>query len=57
MDLTPYYYGFEEDAQHFHRVCQQSLAPFGDDKCPRFQNTVRRLLCLKHRNEQRRGRC
>src|SRR4051812_35195757 len=29
MDLTPYY-GFEEDATHFHRVNQDALAPFGD---------------------------
>jgi coproporphyrinogen III oxidase len=28
MDLTPYY-GFEEDAVHFHRVCRDALAPFG----------------------------
>ncbi|MCU0969504.1 MAG: coproporphyrinogen III oxidase, partial [Rubrivivax sp.] len=31
MDLTPYY-GFEEDAAHFHRTCRDALAPFGDDK-------------------------
>ena len=30
MDLTPYY-GFEEDAMHFHRTCRDALAPFGDD--------------------------
>ncbi len=35
MDLTPYY-GFEDDARHFHQVCKDSLAPFGDDKHPRF---------------------
>ena len=34
MDLTPYY-GFEEDAQHFHRVNRDALAPFGADKHPR----------------------
>ncbi len=28
MDLTPYY-GFDEDAVHFHRVCRDALAPFG----------------------------
>ena len=27
MDLTPYY-GFEEDAVHFHRSCQQALGQF-----------------------------
>ena len=28
MDLTPYY-GFEDDAIHFHRTCRDALAPFG----------------------------
>ncbi len=27
MDLTPYY-GFEDDARHFHRTCADALAPF-----------------------------
>ena len=27
MDLTPYY-GFEEDARHFHGACKQALDPF-----------------------------
>ena len=30
MDLTPYY-GFDEDAVHFHRSCRDALAPFGAD--------------------------
>jgi len=34
MDLTPYY-GFEEDAAHFHRVNRDALQPFGDDKTGR----------------------
>ena len=29
MDLTPYY-GFEEDAVHFHQTCKNALQPFGD---------------------------
>jgi coproporphyrinogen III oxidase len=36
MDLTPYY-GFEEDARHFHRTCRDALAPFGADLYPRFK--------------------
>ncbi|RYY51605.1 MAG: coproporphyrinogen III oxidase, partial [Comamonadaceae bacterium] len=36
MDLTPYY-GFEEDAVHFHATCRDSLQPFGADKYPRFK--------------------
>jgi coproporphyrinogen III oxidase len=34
MDLTPYY-GFDEDAHHFHATCKRALSPFGDDKCIR----------------------
>ena len=52
MDLTPFY-GFEEDAVHFHRTCQQALAPFGDDKYPRFKTWCDEYFFLKHRNEQR----
>ena len=36
MDLTPYY-GFDEDAVHFHTVCRDALAPFGADKYRRFK--------------------
>jgi coproporphyrinogen III oxidase len=52
MDLTPYY-GFEEDATHFHRVCQQALQPFGADKYPTFKTWCDDYFFLKHRNEPR----
>uniref|UniRef100_UPI002600E89B oxygen-dependent coproporphyrinogen oxidase n=1 Tax=Rhodoferax sp. TaxID=50421 RepID=UPI002600E89B len=52
MDLTPYY-GFEEDAVHFHQCCRSALQPFGDDKYPRFKTWCDEYFYLKHRNEQR----
>jgi coproporphyrinogen III oxidase len=52
MDLTPYY-GFEDDAVHFHRTNRDALAPFGDDKYPRFKQWCDEYFFLKHRNEPR----
>jgi coproporphyrinogen III oxidase len=52
MDLTPYY-GFDEDAVHFHAVCRDALAPFGADKYPRYKQWCDEYFFLKHRGEQR----
>lgn len=52
MDLTPYY-GYEEDARHFHLTCRAALAPFGDELYPRFKHWCDEYFFLKHRNETR----
>jgi len=52
MDLTPYY-GFEEDATHFHRTCRDALAPFGADVHSRYKRWCDEYFFLKHRNEPR----
>lgn len=52
MDLTPYY-GFQDDVVHFHTSCQAALAPYGDDKYPRFKTWCDEYFYLKHRCEQR----
>jgi len=51
-DMTPYY-GFDEDAIHFHRTCRDALQPFGDDLYPRFKSWCDKYFFLKHRNEPR----
>jgi coproporphyrinogen III oxidase len=52
MDLTPIY-GFADDARHFHRVCRDSLAPFGSDLYPRMKRDCDRYFFLRHRQEAR----
>jgi coproporphyrinogen III oxidase len=52
MDLTPYY-GFAEDAVHFHRACREALAPFGPDVHARYKRWCDDYFYLKHRREAR----
>ncbi len=52
MDLTPYY-GFHEDARHFHARCRDALDPFGPDYYPRFKLGCDQYFHLKHRDEPR----
>ncbi|MDE2255525.1 MAG: oxygen-dependent coproporphyrinogen oxidase [Betaproteobacteria bacterium] len=52
MDLTPYY-GFEEDAVHFHRTCKQALDGLDAAYFPRFKTWCDDYFFLKHRGEPR----
>ncbi len=52
FDLTPYY-GYEEDAVHWHRVARDAVAPFGETLYPRFKKWCDDYFFLKHRAEPR----
>jgi coproporphyrinogen III oxidase len=52
MDLTPYY-GFAEDARHFHQTCKDALTPFGAALYPEFKTDCDNYFYLKHRKEPR----
>ena len=52
FDLTPYY-GFEEDARHWHLTAQQLCQPFGDDLYPKYKKWCDDYFFIKHRNEAR----
>jgi coproporphyrinogen III oxidase len=52
MDLTPYY-GFADDAVHFHRTCRDALAPFGDGVHAKYKTWCDDYFFLRHRGEPR----
>ena len=52
FDLTPYY-GFEEDAVHWHKTARQACEPFGKHVYPRFKKWCDEYFYLKHRDEPR----
>jgi coproporphyrinogen III oxidase len=52
FDLTPYY-GFEEDACHWHATAKTTCDPFGKDVYPRFKQWCDEYFFIRHRNEAR----
>ena len=52
MDLTPYY-GFVEDARHFHAACRDALASFDAGYYSRFKRWCDEYFLLRHRGEPR----
>ena len=52
MDLTPYY-GYTEDAVHFHRTCRDAIAPFGIERHAHYKRWCDEYFFLRHRNEPR----
>ncbi len=52
FDLTPYY-GYEEDAVHWHSTAREACAPFGTDVHPRFKRWCDEYFFLRHRGEPR----
>jgi coproporphyrinogen III oxidase len=52
FDLTPFY-GFTEDAIHWHTQAHAACAPFGEGVYPLFKQWCDEYFWLKHRNEPR----
>ena len=52
FDLTPYY-GYEEDAVHWHQTAKAACDPFGDEVYPRFKKWCDDYFYLPHRQEPR----
>jgi coproporphyrinogen III oxidase len=52
FDLTPYY-GFEEDAVHWHRGAKAACDPYGADLYARLKKACDEYFYLKHRDEPR----
>jgi coproporphyrinogen III oxidase len=52
FDLTPYY-GFDEDAVHWHQTAKKACIPFGKDIYPKYKKWCDDYFYLSHRGEQR----
>lgn len=52
FDLTPYY-GFKDDAIHWHNLARDACQPFGTELYSRFKRACDEYFRLDHRGEQR----
>lgn len=52
FDLTPYY-GFKEDAHHWHETAKVACDGFGDDTYNKYKKWCDEYFYLKHRQEPR----
>ena len=52
FDLPPYY-GFDEDARHWHRTAYEACAAHGEDSYRRFKAWCDDYFVIRHRQEQR----
>ena len=52
FDLTPYY-GFVEDAVHWHRTAREACGAFGEETYPRYKPWCDEYFFLDHRGEAR----
>ncbi|MGB1561829.1 MAG: oxygen-dependent coproporphyrinogen oxidase [Sinimarinibacterium flocculans] len=52
FDLTPYY-GYDQDARHWHATAREACAPFGAEVHPRLKRWCDEYFFLRHRDEPR----
>jgi len=52
FDLTPFY-GFDEDAVHWHTTAKKACLPFGKKVYSKYKNWCDDYFYLEHRDEQR----
>jgi coproporphyrinogen III oxidase len=52
FDLTPFY-GFDEDAVHWHKTAKKACLPFGKKVYSKYKNWCDDYFYLEHRDEQR----